>query len=44
MLNRLIELIISTNSLTAVVAVIDAILFGVSSSSWHVSVRLLLIS
>ncbi|GAA5958599.1 hypothetical protein JCM3765_006686 [Sporobolomyces pararoseus] len=42
-LNRLIELIISTNSLTAVVAVIDAVLFGVSSSSWHVSVNLCLI-
>jgi hypothetical protein len=33
-LNRLIELIISTNSLTALIAVIDAVLFGVSSSSW----------
>ncbi|GAA6010586.1 hypothetical protein JCM11491_002984 [Sporobolomyces phaffii] len=43
MLNRLIELIISTNSLTAVVAIIDAVLFGVSSSSWHVSVNLCLI-
>ncbi|GAA5907017.1 DUF6534 domain-containing protein [Sporobolomyces salmoneus] len=43
MLNRLIELIISTNSLTAVIAVVDAILFGVSSSSWHVSVNLCLI-
>ncbi|GAA5907188.1 DUF6534 domain-containing protein [Sporobolomyces salmoneus] len=41
-LNRLIELVISTNGLTAVVAVIDAILFGTLSTSWHVSCNLAL--
>ncbi|GAA5829315.1 hypothetical protein JCM5353_004038 [Sporobolomyces roseus] len=42
-LNRLIELIISTNGLTAAMALIDAVLFGVLSTSWHVAVNLTLI-
>ncbi|GAA5976096.1 hypothetical protein JCM5350_000311 [Sporobolomyces pararoseus] len=41
-LNRLIELIISTNSLTALVAVADAVVFGVSPSSWHAALNLCL--
>ncbi|GAA5930028.1 DUF6534 domain-containing protein [Sporobolomyces koalae] len=42
-LNRLIELCISTNSLTAAVAVIDAVLFSTLTTSWHVAVNLTLI-
>lgn len=42
MLNRLIELIVSTNGLTASVAVLDAILFGASTTSWHVACNLAL--
>ncbi|GAA6060436.1 hypothetical protein JCM10212_000029 [Sporobolomyces blumeae] len=42
-LNRLIELIISTNGLTAAVALIDAVLFGALSSSWHVAPNLCLV-
>ncbi|CEQ42524.1 SPOSA6832_04346, partial [Sporobolomyces salmonicolor] len=42
-LNRLIELIISTNGLTAAVALIDAVLFGVLSTSYHVTANLCLV-
>ncbi|GAA5875198.1 hypothetical protein JCM16303_005042 [Sporobolomyces ruberrimus] len=41
-LNRLIELIVSTNGLTATVAIVDAILFGSISESWHVTCNLAL--
>ncbi|GAA5842207.1 hypothetical protein JCM3766R1_005065 [Sporobolomyces carnicolor] len=43
MLNRLISYIIQTNSITACFAVIDAVLFGASSSSWHAAINLCLL-
>lgn len=42
-LNKIIQLTIETNGVTAVVAVIDAFLFGLSSSSLHVIPNLALV-
>ncbi|GAA6058618.1 hypothetical protein JCM10212_004029 [Sporobolomyces blumeae] len=42
-LNRIIELVISTNGLTSSAALIDAVLFGALTSSWHVAPNLCLV-
>ena len=42
-INKLIENIVSTNGLTATVAIIDAVLFASLTSSYHVTANLCLV-
>jgi len=42
-LNKIIQLTVETNGLTAAVAVIDAVLFATLTTSWHVLPNLCLI-